>query len=185
MKKYLIIAGIVILSLGLIIQMNISGNSSELILKEKNYSQIEDFSVKEFEDTVFLSVKTKAPIPYTSKEFETLDVISFGYSWLIPFEDDGGLIGIFSNVHTVDGFIGPWHSDQIRLVPKNEGFCVISEIILTGTSAIENEVCTLVSRHELHFDFHKIDRVASIALVENNSCDYGVEAKILKTTPSV
>lgn len=179
-KKIVAISGIITLVLGLIVayQTNTFGKNLESVFVEKSYAQIEDYEVRTAGSTVFLSIKTVADLPNIPEDFEKLRVISFGYAWLTQ-DNDGSLTGIFSNVHTIGGFIGPWHSELVRLVPKGDSFCLLSEPIINHVSAGDNLVKTLLSEDQLDFSSHEIDRAASVILLENISCSSGFEAKIV------
>jgi len=179
-KKIVTISGIVILVLGLIAitQTNIFGRNLESVFAEKDYAQIENYYIRKAGSTVFLSIKTKADLPDTGEDFEKSRVVTFGYAWLVQ-DNDGSLEGVFSNVHTVDGFIGPWHSELVRLVPNGSNLCFLSEPIINEVSAGDNLVRTLLSEYQLGFSSHEIDRAASIVILENLSCSSGFEAKII------
>lgn len=180
-KKIVAISGIVVLVLGLAIisQMNNFDEGLESVFAEKRYSQIQDFEVRNTGETIFFSVKTKADLPNTPEDFEKSKVISFGYAWLRSNNDDGSFAGIFSNVHTIGGFIGPWHSELVKLVPKDASFCLFSEPMINEVSAGDNLVRTILSEDQLDFSSHEIDRAVSIVILENLSCGSGFEAKIV------
>ena len=179
-KKIAVISGIVVLVFGLITmyQMNNFGTNLESEFAEKSYSQIEDYEVRNAGGTIFFSVKTKSDLPNTSEDFEKSKVISFGYAWLAQ-DNDGSLEGIFSNVHTISGFIGPWHSEIVRLVPMDANFCLLSEPMINEVSAGEGLVRTILSEDQLDFSSHEIDRAVSVVILENLSCSSGFEAKII------
>ena len=179
-RKLAAISGIVVLFLGLIAisQTNTFGKNLESIFAEKSYSQIEDYEVRNAGGTIFFSIKTKSDLPNTSEDFEKSKVISFGYAWLEQ-DNDGSLTGVFSNVHTIGGFIGPWHSEIVRLVPNDDGFCLFSEPMINEVSAGDNLVRTILSEDQLDFSSHEIDRAVSIVILENLSCSSGFEAKII------
>lgn len=179
-KKIAVISGIVVLVLSLIAisQMNDFGTSVESGFAVKSYSQIEDYDVRNAGGTIFFSVKTKSDLPNTSEDFEKSKVISFGYAWLAQ-DRDGSLEGIFSNVHTIDGFIGPWHSEIVRFIPMDVSFCLFSEPMINEVSAGEGLVRTILSEDQLDFSSHEIDRAVSVVILENLSCSSGFEAKII------
>ena len=179
-KKIAVISGIVVLVLILIAisQMNNFGISLESEFAEKSYSQIEDYEIRNAGGTIFFSVKTKSDLPNTGEDFEKSKVVSFGYAWLAQ-DNDGSLEGIFSNVHTIDGFIGPWHSELVRLVPIDASFCLLSEPMINEVSAGDRLVRTILSEDQLDFSSHEIDRVVSAVILENLSCRSGFEAKII------
>ncbi|MBM3896007.1 MAG: hypothetical protein FJ359_06200 [Thaumarchaeota archaeon] len=178
-KKIAIISGIVVLVLGLVAisQANIFGTNLS-VFAEKSYSQIEDYEIRNAGGTIFFSVKTKSDLPSTSEDFEKSKVISFGYGWLLQ-DNDSSLEGIFSNVHTIGGFIGPWHSEIVRLVPMDDIFCLLSEPMINEISAGDGLVRVILSEDQLDFSSHEIDRAASIVILENLSCRSGFEAKIV------
>lgn len=89
------------------------------------------------------------------------------------------MAGVFSNVHTIGGFIGPWHSEIVRLVPNDDDFCLFSEPMINEVSAGDNLVRTILSEDQLDFSSHEIDRATSIVILENLSCGSGFEAKII------
>ena len=179
-KKIAVVSGIVVFILSLIVisQIRNFGTSVESGFAEKDYSQIEDYEIRNAGETIFFSVKTKSDLPSTSEDFEKSKVISFGYAWLAQ-DNDGSLEGIFSNVHTIDGFIGPWHSEIVRLVPMNSSFCLFSEPMINEVSAGEGLVRTILSEDQLDFSSHEIDRSVSVVILENLSCSSGFEAKIV------
>lgn len=179
-KRIAVISGIVALVLILIAisQMSNFGTNLESIFAGKRYSQIEDYEVRNAGGAISFSVNTKSDLPSTGEDFEKSKVISFGYAWLVQ-DNDGSLEGIFSNVHTVDGFIGPWHSEIARLVPNDGNFCLFSEPIVNGVSAGDGLVRTILSEDQLDFSPHDIDMAASVVILENLSCDSGFEAKII------
>ncbi|MGQ0376683.1 MAG: hypothetical protein ACT4OW_04160 [Nitrososphaerota archaeon] len=179
-KKIAVISGIVALILILITisQMSNFGTNMESVFAEKSYSQIEDYEVRNAGGVISFSVKTKSDLPSTGKDFEKSKVISFGYAWLVH-DTDGSLEGIFSNVHTVDDFIGPWHSEIARLVPNGANFCLFSEPIVNGVSAGDRLVRTILSEDQLDFSPHDIDMAVSVVILENLSCSSGFEAKIV------
>lgn len=178
-KKIVAISGIVILVLGLIAitQTNTFGRNLESVFAEKDYAQIENYEVRKAGSTIFLSIKTKTDLPNTGEDFEKSRIVSFGYAWLVQ-DNDGSFEGVFSNVHTVDGFIGPWHSELVRLVP-NGSLCLLSEPMINEVSAGDRLVRTLLSEDQLGFSSQEIDRAASIVILENLSCGSGFEAKII------
>ena len=179
-KKITVISGIVVLVLILIVisQMNNFGTNLESVFAEKSYSQIEDYEVRNADETIFFSVKTKSDLPNTGEDFEKSKIISFGYAWLVQ-DNDGSLEGVFSNVHTIGGFIGPWHSELVRLVPTDASFCLLSEPMINEVSAGEGLVRTILSEDQLDFSSHEIDRAVSVVILENLSCSSGFEAKII------
>lgn len=178
-KKLAAISGIVVLVLVLIAisQTNPSGKNLESVFAEKSYSQIEDFEIRNTGGTIFFSIKTKSDLPNTSEDFEKSKVISFGYAWLEQ-DNDGSLTGVFSNVHTIGAF-GPWHSEIVRFVPNDDGFCLFSEPMINEVSAGDNLVRTILSEDQLDFSSHEIDRAVSVVILENLSCGSGFEAKII------
>lgn len=180
-KKIVVISGIVVLVLGLIAisQVNSFGKNLESVFAEKSYSQIEDYEVRNAGGIIFLSIKTKSDLPNSSEDFEKSKVISFGYAWLRPNNDDGSFAGVFSNVHTIGGFIGPWHSELVKLVPKDVSFCLLSWPIVNEISAGDNLVRTILSEDQLDFSSHEIDTAVSVVILENLSCGSGFEAKII------
>ena len=180
-KNIAVISGIVVLFLILLVisQMNDFGTSLESVFAEKSYSQIEDYEVRNAGETIFFSVKTKSDLPNTSEDFEKSKVISFGYAWLRSNNDDGSFAGIFSNVHTIGGFIGPWHSELVKLVPKDASFCLLSWPIVNEVSAGDNLVRVILSEDQLDFSSYEIDRAVSVIILENSSCGSGFEAKII------
>ena len=180
-KKIVAISGIVVLVLGLIAisQTDPSGKNLESVFAEKSYSEIDDYEVRNAGETIFFSVKTKADLPNTPEDFEKSKVISFGYAWLRSNNDDGSFAGIFSNVHTIGGFIGPWHSELVKLVPKDVSFCLLSWPIVNEVSAGDNLVRVILSEDQLDFSSYEIDRAVSIVILENLSCGSGFEAKIV------
>ncbi len=117
-------------------------------------------------------------MPNTGEDFEKSKIISFGYAWLVQ-DNDGSFYGIFSNVHTIGGFIGPWHSEIVRLVPNDDGFCLFSEPMINEVSAGEGLVRTILAEDQLDFSSHEIDRAVSVVILENLSCGSGFEAKIV------
>ncbi|MBM3910110.1 MAG: hypothetical protein FJ356_00490 [Thaumarchaeota archaeon] len=179
-KRISVISGIIafILILIAISQMDNFGTNLESAFADKSYSQIQDYEVRNAGGTIFLSVKTKSDLPNTSEDFEKSKVISFGYAWLMQ-DNDGSLEGIFSNVHTIGGFIGPWHSEIVRLVPMDDIFCLLSEPMINVVSAGDNLVRTILSEDQLDFSSHEIDRAVSVVILENLSCSSGFEAKII------
>ena len=179
-KKIAVISGIIVFVLSLIAisQMNNFGTNLESVFAEKNYSQIEDYEVRNAGGTIFFSVNTKSDLPNTGEDFEKSKVISFGYAWLMQ-DDDGSLEGIFSNVHTIGGFIGPWHSEIVRLVPMDSSFCLFSEPVINEVSAGANLVRVILSEDQLDFSSYEIDRAISVIILENSSCGSGFEAKII------
>jgi len=179
-KKIAVISGIVVFVLILIAisQMNNFGTNLESVFAEKSYSQIEDYEVRNAGGTIFFSVKTKSDLPNTGEDFEKSKVVSFGYAWLVQ-DNDGSLEGVFSNVHTIGGFIGPWHSELVRLVPIDASFCLLSEPMISEVSAGDRLVRTILSEDQLDFSSHEIDRVVSVVILENISCGSGFEAKIV------
>jgi hypothetical protein len=179
-KRIAAISGIVVLALVLIVasQTNTFGKNLESVFAEKSYSQIEDYDVKNTGGTVFLSIKTKSDLPNSSEDFEKAKVISFGYAWLVQ-DNDGSLEGVFSNVHTIGGFIGPWHSELVKLVPNDDGFCLLSEPMINEVSAGDNLVRTILSEDQLDFSSHEIDKAVSVVILENPSCSSGFETKIV------
>ena len=180
-KKIAVISGIIVFVLSLIAisQMNNFGTNLESVFAEKNYSQIEDYEVRNAGGTIFFSVNTKSDLPNTGEDFEKSKVISFGYAWLRSNNDDGSFAGIFSNVHTIGGFIGPWHSELVKLVPKDASFCLLSWPIVNEVSAGDNLVRVILSEDQLDFSSYEIDRAVSIVILENLSCGSGFEAKII------
>lgn len=179
-KKIAAISGIAVLVLILtaISQADIFGTDLESVFAEKSYSQIQDYEVRNSGGAVSFSVNAKSDLPNIGADFEKSDVISFGYAWLVQ-NNDGSLEGIFSNVHTVDGFIGPWHSEIARLVPDGANFCLFSEPIINGVSAGDGLVRTILSEDQLDFSPHEIDIATSVVVLENSSCSSGFEAKIV------
>jgi hypothetical protein len=179
-KKIAVISGIIVLVLSLIAisQMNNFGTNLESVFAEKNYSQIEDYEVRNAGGTIFFSVNTKSDLPNTGEDFEKSKVISFGYAWLMQ-DDDGSFAGIFSNVHTIGGFIGPWHSELVKIVPKDASFCLLSWPIVNEISAGDNLVRVILSEDQLDFSSYEIDRAVSVVILENLSCSSGFEAKII------
>jgi hypothetical protein len=179
-KRIVVISGIVALVLILIAmsQMSGFGTNLESVFAEKSYSQIEDYEIRNAGGAISFSVMTKSDLPSTGRDFEKSKVISFGYAWLVQ-DSDGSLEGIFSNVHTIDGFIGPWHSEIVRLVPNGANFCLFSEPIVNGVSAGDGLVRTILSEDQLDFSPHDIDMAVSVIILENLSCDSGFEAKIV------
>ena len=179
-KKIAAVSGIVVFILILIAipQLSNFGTNLESVFAEKSYSQIEDYEIRNAGGTIFFSVKTKSDLPSTSEDFEKSKVISFGYAWLAQ-DSDGNLEGIFSNVHTIGGFIGPWHSEIVRFVPMDVRFCLLSEPMINEVSAGEGLVRTILSENQLDFSSHEIDRAASVVILENLSCSSGFEAKII------
>src|SRR3989344_4900643 len=177
-KKIAVISGIIVFVLSLIAisQMNNFGTNLESVFAEKSYSQIEDYEVRNAGETIFFSVNTKSDLPNTGEDFEKSKVISFGYAWLMQ-DDDGSLEGIFSNVHTIGGFIGPWHSEIVKLVPKDASFCLLSWPIVNEVSAGDNLVRVFFSEDQLDFSSYEIDRAVSVIILENSSCGSGFEAK--------
>ena len=178
-KIVTIVVGVVlVLSLIVISQTDNFGKNLESVFAEKSYSQIEDYEVRNAGGTILLSIKTKSDLPNTPEDFEKSKVISFGYAWLAQ-NNNGSLEGIFSNVHTVSGFIGPWHSEIVRLVPMDDSFCLLSEPMINEVSAGDNLVRTILSEDQLDFSSHEIDRAVSVVILENLSCSSGFEAKII------
>ncbi len=179
-KNIAVISGIVafILILIVISQMNDFGTSLESVFAEKSYSQIEDYEVRNSGGTIFFSIKTKSDLPNTGEDFEKSKIISFGYAWLVQ-DNDGSFYGIFSNVHTIGGFIGPWHSEIVRLVPMDSSFCLLSWPIVNEVSARDNLVRVILSEDQLDFSSYEIDRAVSVIILENSSCGSGFEAKII------
>lgn len=181
-KKIGAISGIVILAIVVIAaaQPNSLGKSLESFFAEKAYSQIEDYDVRDVGGTISLSIKTNSDLPNSNEDFERARVISFGYAWLRPNNDDGSFAGVFSNVHTIGGFIGPWHSELVRLVPKDENsYCLLFWPIVNEVSAGNNLVRTILSEDQLDFSPRELDTAVSAVIVENLSCDSGFEAKVI------
>ena len=178
MKKWafaIVGVAVVIALIAVALQSNIFANP-ETVLAEKTFAQIEDYEVRTSGDTVLLSIKTKADVPDIGEDFQKLNIISFGYAWL---SSNDGLSGVFANVHTVGGFVGPWHAELIELVQDDTRLCLRSEPMINEVSSGDNLVRVILSKHQLDFSSHEIDMAVSVALVENLSCISGFEAKII------
>lgn len=179
-KKILVICCTVIVALSLfvLLQTNTFGKNPVPVFAENSYAQIENFDVKKSGESIFLSVKPKAGLPNTGTEFEKSKIISFGYVWLAAGQD-GSFSGIFANVHTIGGFIGPWHSEFVKLVPKGNDFCLQAWSIVNEVSAIDNLVKVILTEDQLDFPPDSINKAASIVVLEDLSCNSGFVAKMI------
>jgi hypothetical protein len=181
-RKIFIFSGIAVVIIGTVLaaQMNLGSDASS-ILKNKSYTQIEEYDVRNSPGTIMLSAKVKGDVSETN-DFAALDVASFGYAWLRHNENNGVLSGVFSNVHTIDGFIGPWHSELVQFIPKDEqSFCLASENIVNEVSFGENLVRTILSEGQLGFSPNEIDRAASAVITEDYSCSSGFKVLIINS----
>ena len=179
-KKTLVICCTVIVALSLfvLLQTNTFGKNPVPAFAENGYAQIEDFEVKKSGEGIFLSVKPKAGLPNTGEEFYKSKIISFGYAWLSPSQD-GSFSGIFANVHTIGGFIGPWHSEFVNLVPKGNDFCLAAWTIVNEVSASDNIVKVIVTEDQLAFPPDAINKAASVIVSEDSSCKSGFLAEMI------
>lgn len=164
----------VIASAAIAYQSNIFASPEE-VLSEKAFAQIEDYEVRTASDTVFLSIKTRSDLPEIGEDFQKLNIVSFGYAWLSSHV----MTGVFANVHTVGGFVGPYHAELARLEQKDSRICLNLEPMINDVSAGEGLVRVLLSEEQLGFSPHEIDRAVAIAVTENLSCGSGFEAKIV------
>lgn len=183
-KKTLVICCAVIVALSLFIlllQTNTFGKNPVSAFAENSYAQIENFEVKNSGDGIFLSVKPKAGLPSTSEEFDKSKIISFGYAWLAPSQD-GSFSGIFANVHTIGGVIGPWHSEFVKLTPKGNDFCLLAWTIVNEVSTSDDVVKVILTEDQLSFPPDAINKAASVVVSEDYySCQSGFKAQIINT----